>query len=433
MPDLIEVDGPKLRFNFHPGQLRAWNSPKRFVGIIAGSQSGKTSFMPAWLWREITRRGPGDYAVVCPTFTLLELKALPEFRKLFERHFALGTYVGSPVRKFTFSDDGCRRTFGCVPDVPTQVFFGYAENPDSLESATYKAVVCDEAGQKAFKRESWEALLRRLSIHRGRALITTTPYFSHGWLKTEIYDRWVAGDPDAECIQFASNLNPAFPQEEYERARATLPAWKFSLFYMGKFARPAGLIYDSFDEVLHKVPRFSVPDDWPRYLGLDFGGVNTAGAFYANQPNTPNYYLYRTYKAGGRTAAEHAHHLLKGEPSIPTCVGGSRSEGQWRSEFRAGGVVNGEAVPGLPVREPDCREVEVGIGRVYGAHKRGEILVFDDLSDYLDEKLSYARKLGPDGEPTAAIEDKSDYHLLDAERYIIGFIKRPTADRRLAF
>ncbi len=66
----------------------------------------------------------------------------------------LGEYLTSPVQHFRFSQSGAKRTFG--QDVgKVVVYFSYAESPDSLESATYKGVVLDEAGQKAFKRESW--------------------------------------------------------------------------------------------------------------------------------------------------------------------------------------------------------------------------------------------------------------------------------------
>jgi hypothetical protein len=82
---------------------------------------------------------------------------------------------------------------------------------------------------------------------------------------------------------------------------------------------------------------------------------------------------------------------------------------------------------GFPVREPDIKEVELGIQRVYGAHKREDILVFDDLHGYLDEKLRYARKLDPNGEPTEDIDAKETYHLLDAERYIMGRLMRPAS------
>lgn len=411
---MAEITGDGgLRLHFHPGQWRAWESARRFVLVLAGTQGGKTSFGPHWLYREIRRCGPGDYMVVTPTFQLLELKALPELRKLFESTLRLGRYLASPVRKFVFSEAGEVRTYGAKQKTPTTIYFGYAADPESLESATVKAAWLDEAGQKKFKLGSWEAVLRRLSLSVGRVLVTTTPY-DLGWLKQKLWDRWRAGDADIDVVRFDSTENPAFPQSEFERAERDLPRWKFDLFYRAIFTRPAGMIYDCFDEKQHTCPRFAVPKEWPRFLGLDFGGVNTAGLFYAEEPGTKRLYLYREYKAGGRTAKEHAAKLKEGEPMIPRCVGGSHSEGQWRSEFAAGG---------LPVMEPDIKDVEVGIDRVYGAHKRGEIIVFDDLSGYLEEKLTYARELDANGEPTEKIEDKQTYHFMDAERYVVGWLR----------
>lgn len=408
----------------HAGQARAMLCEKRFVCVLAGTQSGKTVFGPHWLLREIKLRGPGDYMVVTPTFPLLELKALPEFKMLFKRMRKLGEYVGHPTKKFTFSAKGAKRTFGYVPETPTVVHFGYAADPDSLESATAKAVWCDEAGQKKFKLASWEAIQRRLSVHEGRALITTTPY-DLGWLKQKIWDPWHAADgnhPDIDVIRFDSTENPWFPQEEFERMRSQLPRWKFRMFYQGFFERPAGMIYDAFDDQTMKVPRFTIPAEWKRYLGLDFGGVNTAGVFYAEEPGTKKLYAYREYKAGGRTAKEHADALKRGEPCIPLCVGGSKSEGQWRDEFRAAG---------LPVRPPEISDVEVGINRVYATIKRGELLVFNDLAGYLEELATYSRKVNDKGDPTEEIEDKNSYHFADAQRYIIGWL-RPNTPQRFA-
>ena len=65
--DLVEITGKKLRLNLHPGQTKIWDSERRFVFIIAGTQSGKTTFGPWWLKREIDKRGPGDYLAVTAT------------------------------------------------------------------------------------------------------------------------------------------------------------------------------------------------------------------------------------------------------------------------------------------------------------------------------------------------------------------------------
>ena len=416
--ELVEIAaGGRMRLHFHEGQRRAWESQRRFVCVLAGTQGGKTAFGPHWLYREISRRGPGDYMVVTPTFPLLEMKALPEFRRLFEEQLQLGRYVQSPVRKFVFSQAGLARTFGAAGQDghgATTVYFGYAADPESLESATARAAWLDEAGQKKFRLASWQAILRRLSLAEGRVLVTTTPY-NLGWLKTELWDRWKGGDPDIEMVRFESIANPAFPRSEFERAKRTLPAWKFDLFYRALFTRPAGLIYDAFDEERHVTPRFALPASWPRFLGLDFGGVHTAGMFFAQEPATGNLYAYREYLAGGRTAQEHARALLQGEPMVPQCVGGSKSEGQWRREFQQGG---------LPVRSPQISEVEVGIDRVYGWHRGqpAQLYVFNDLVGYLEEKRTYSRVLDERDQPTEAIEDKETFHRLDAERYILSWL-----------
>lgn len=364
--------------------------------------------------------GPGDYLVVSPSYKLLARKALPAFLRYFEDLLELGTYHAAAA-EFRFSEEGLVRTFGGRENgmrlEPTTVFFGHAQDSESLESATAKAAWLDEAGQKAFKLESWEAILRRLALYQGRVLITTTPY-NLGWLKQQVYDKWKAGDEDYEVVNFPSTLNPRFPKSEDRRAKKNLPYWKYAMFYLGLFSRPAGLIYESFvDEYIprgHKVPRFYIPEDWPRYLGLDFGGVNTAGLFYAQEPGTNKLYLYREYHRGKQTAARHAEELLKGEPMRPVAVGGAYSEDNWRREFRAAG---------LPVMKPPIRDVEVGIDRVFGAHAQGEIVVFDDLAGYLEEKLTYSREVDDAGNPTEKIEDKERFHRMDAERYIISHLR----------
>src|SRR5690606_28713346 len=283
--ELATVRDGAMTLNLHRGQQRAWVSRKRFVCVIAGSQSGKTSFGPHWLLEEIKREGPGDYIVATPTFQLLEAKALPEFRRLFEQQLDLGIYKGSPVRQFTFSPEGERRLLGAEQDTPTILRFGYAADPESLESMTAKGAWLDEAGPRKFKLGSWEATQPRPALHQGRVLLTTTPY-NLGWLYETIWLPWEASGrnhPEIDVINFDRTQNPAFSREEFERLRDSMPGWKFDLFYRGIFTRPAGLIYECFDRVAHTMPRFAIPDTWPRFLGVDFGGVNTTALFFAQE------------------------------------------------------------------------------------------------------------------------------------------------------
>lgn len=252
----------------------------------------------------------------------------------------------------------------------------------------------------------------------GRVLITTSIY-ALNWLKTKVFDPWQAGDPLIDVIPFDSTENPAFPKDEFERARRDLPRARFEMMYRGLFTQPAGLVYDCFDRRAHTCPRFTIPHSWKRFLGLDFGTQNMAAVFLAQEPETRRLYVYRTYHAGGRSVQGHIRQLCHGEPGLPYCVGGSRGEQDWRDEFRRAG---------LGVRAPDIADVQVGIDRVYGAFQRGEIIVIDDLTELFEEVETYSRVLDEAGNATETIQDIETYHLLDALRYIVGAL-RPSAPR----
>ena len=335
---------------------------------------------------------------------------LPEFRRLFEHTLHLGVWKDSE-KTFTFHDG------------KTRVIFGSATNPESLESATAKAAWLDEAGQDQFRLESWEAILRRLALHQGRVLAGTTIY-NLGWLKSQVFEQWRAGDTDFDVIQFASTINPAFPRAEFERAKRTLPAWKFAMFYRGEFSRPAGLIYEDYIDDYrenggHLVAPFEIPPEWPRYLGVDFGGAHTATLWLAWDPNTRVFYAYREGLAGGLTTREHVHRALEaaaGE-NLLGGWGGAKSEGQWRADW---------ADNGIWLLEPTVPDVEIGIDRVIELFKTQRLFVFDTLAGLRDELGTYRRKMDDLGQPTEEIEDKATFHRLDALRYVcLGVSMRP--------
>jgi hypothetical protein len=279
MTALYQINNGRLTVQPHAGQMAALDSTARFTFIIAGTQGGKTSLSPIWLHREIQTRGEGDYIAATATYDLFKLKFLPEMRNYFE----LFGWQYSPSEKVLTQE--------YKPRMFSRIILRSANAPGGLESATAKGAVLDECGQDDFRLESWEAVLRRLSLSQGRVLGATTPY-NMGWLKSQIYDAWRNGDTDYKVIQFRSIMNPAFPVAEYERAKRTLPAWKFEMFYNGQFTRPAGLIYGDFTEA-NKIAPFKISEKWPRYLGVDFGAIHTAKLWAAQDPMTKFVYVYR--------------------------------------------------------------------------------------------------------------------------------------------
>lgn len=380
---------------------------------MAGTQSGKTSFGPWWLSREIERGGPGDYLAVTSSYDLFKLKLLPEMRTVFEHLLRRGRYwsgdriieIADPSGKFLASraDD----------PMWARIILRSAAADSGLESSTALAALLDECGQDEFTVETWEAILRRLSLSQGRVLGTTTPY-NVGWLKTEIFDH--RNDDDFEVIQFPSYQNPAFPPAEYERARRTMQAHRFKLFYRGEFGKPPGLIYEAFndDDIArggHLVEPFAIPPEWPRYVGVDFGGANTALLWIAENPLKRVFYAYRESLSGGKSTREHAAEFAAASvaANVSQVWGGAPGETQQRADW---------TVEGVPAQPPPIADVEAGIDRGVGLFAQKRMYVFSTMTGLRDELGTYRRKLDDKGQPTDEIIDKRKFHRLDAYRYV---------------
>lgn len=169
--------------------------------------------------------------------------------------------------------------------------------------------------------------------------------------------------------------------------------------------RPAGLIYEGFKVI----PDFPIPITWPRYRGVDYGAVNTAVLWLAEDPNSHALYLFREYLRGEMTTKQHVTEAQKHGDADGTW-GGSPSENQQRWDW---------SDAGLAVQEPLISDVEAGIDRVNEAFKDRKLYVFQSCTGTIEEAGSYSRKLDDQGLPTDEIKDKSSYHRLDALRYVL--------------
>lgn len=427
MNELCTISDGKVTLNLHPGQTRVWDSKRRFVFMIAGTQGGKTSFGPWWLWREIMASGGGDYIAATATYDLFKLKMLPEILHVFEDLLGIGRWwAGDGVLEIRNPETGTFQARRSTDPMWGRIILRSAQTRGGLESATVKAAWLDEIG--LFPMIAWEAVRRRLSLSRGRVLGTTTPY-NLGWLKQQIHDKWRDGDQNYDVIQFTSVTNPSFPVEEFEDMRSTLPTWKFNMFYGGLFERPAGLIYGDFiserrERGGHKVEPFDVPTDWPRYVGIDPGGVHTAKVWLAHDYRENVFYLYRESLDGNKSTRQHAAEALalcqENHERVISWHIGQKAEGQQRLDYMAAGLRN--------VVDPTVFDVESQIDKVIELFKTFRLYIFDTCAGTLDQLGSYSRVMDNDGEVTEEIKDKAKYHYLDALRYVVvSLVQRRSA------
>lgn len=392
--------------------------------MLAGAQSGKTTFGPWWVWREMQMRGGGDFLAVTSSYDLFKLKLLPTMRETFENVLKIGRFwSGAGIIEI------CNPEGRFLADRADGVMWGRiilrsAISRGGLESTTAAGAWIDEGGQDAFTSEVWEAVQRRLSLRQGRMLCTTTLYTGTGWLRN-LYERWIAGEGTIDVIQFDSTENPSFTQEEFERVRATMQPWRFDLFYRGRFSIPPGQIYHLSAE--KRVAPFRIPRHWRRHVGVDFGAINTALVWIAECPETGNYYVYRTSLSGNKTTQQHCEDILdfverksidsfgiertEKLENVVSWYGGSPSERQQRIDWHNNGV---------PVILPVINDVEAGIDRVTHLINTGKLHVFSDQDHFLYEMDHYSREMDDEGNVFEQIKNKASFHMMDALRYVAG-------------
>ena len=414
-----ETGAVKIDIIPHPGQRAILTDNRRFQVMLAGTGGGKTQLLPVWMWLEMLKCGSGDYLAVSPTIPLQNLRLIPAFIDFFETTLKVGEFKAAKRQMLV-----TLQTNKETGPIKATIFFGSAKNPESLESAVANAACLDEAGQDKFKLSAWEAILRRVGHREGRILITTTLY-NFGWLKRELYDKWQAGDPDINVVQFDSILNPYYSKEEYENARSRLPLWKFNMQYRGIFTKPAGQIYSDFDESRHVIEQFTIPNHWNYHVGIDPGAVHTALIWAAHDPALKALYITTSYLEGGKTTKEHTSKAMKMPEfsKVVRWVGGAGSEQQFRDDWRA---------EGIHVREPEVRDVESGIDRVTALLKENRLFIFDTEQNapLIEEFRSYSRELNDSSDVTEQIQNKNEYHLLDAVRYLCAGISNSLNSRR---
>jgi PBSX family phage terminase large subunit len=391
-----------MQFTPHAKQLMLLQSVARFLLALSGVQGGKTTIGALWLLCEIYeayKQGyKGDWLIAAPTVKVLQQSTIPKFKEMFPSDWGEWKEQKSC---FELAWGG-------------NIYVRSTEEPDYLEGMTIKAAWLDEAGK--MKVAAWVNIQARLAIHRGRAIFTTTPY-SFNWINGEILKRACklngvtqTGsdlDADIEAFCWTSKDNPAFSQEEFDRARRTMDPRLFAKRYEGKFTALEGLVYPDFTPECEVDP-FAIPTHWKRFAGMDFGLTNpSAVVCIAEDPETKIFYAYKEF--------------YKSEASLSVLADFLKAEdlAYILADPQSAMVIN-ELVKfhGVKTLKPADNEIDVGVERV-GSLLRSERLKFfrDRLPNTVEEIQIYHYPQADSDRPHNDKPVAKKNHAMDALRY----------------
>lgn len=300
----IASGNPKY-FPVHRFQDKVLKSKCRFTGAVAGTGGGKTVTGPLWcldkIQHAIEKYGKCLGMIIAPTYKVLSRATMPCFVETLKGTSLEGEYLES-------------KSYYRLPNDWGRIWAQGADNPGGLEGGQFDFVWGDEGGQ--FKKKTFDAIVGRTGAKMSPLLITTTPY-GLGALYTEWVKPFMSGDKDYLIVQWASNVNPGYPDEEYERAKRTMTPEKFAERYDGKFMQLEGLVYPDFSRCIIYMDQKEIDDllaipGGKHVGGLDYGWNDPFCALcgYLTPVDDILYIWFERYRSQ-RTIEQHADNLPK--------------------------------------------------------------------------------------------------------------------------
>jgi PBSX family phage terminase large subunit len=408
--------------NFTPNsvyQQMVMDTSARFILCIAGAQGGKTTIGAVWLISEIyksyaSRQAKGDtslrqWLICAPTVKILHQSTMVKFQE----------YFPSDWGEWKEQKQCFELVWG------DKIFVRSADDPNHLEGMTLAGAWLDEFGQMV--PQVWINLQARLIHHKGRCVMTTTPYLGHFWVKKSVYDR--AGsvngvpvvrdsvDDQITVVEWKTADNPAIDKEEITRQRKLLPPEVFELRYEAKFTQPQGLVYRDFSEEEDVIPPFVLNGEWERFGGLDFGfGSITCLLGVAKKPEVRNaegvvtepamFYVFREFYKKGAMLADVAHAI--NSMGLKYVLYDPRGAQEAAELTRAYGIKN--------IRPAD-NDVEVGIERLRVLFREKRLKIFGNCVNAIEELLTYHYNDEKEGRDSDGRPVKKHDHAMDALKY----------------
>jgi hypothetical protein len=305
-----------------------------------------------------------------------------------------------------------------------------ADNPISLRAEELDLVVLAEASALP-ENIYYHHLYARIQKRKGITLIPTTPK-GRNWIyeafrlpsrklwwgrenkkyDDEYFSLVVSSDPE-----LVDPTNPdladlhegsVYDLQTVQRAKEIMPAPIFIEQFGGGFASYAGLVFQ-YDVSKHRVPNFSIPNNWTHVVGWDHGSGPdpTAILIISYDPDGKAHFWGEIYEKEGKPITEFWDRIqarIGSERSI-TDISVDPSAKQVRVELASKGII---------ANIPKLKSVDAGIIRLTALMKEGKFAILEGECPNFEKELLH---LEWDDKNPGRIRDGQADHAVSAARY----------------
>jgi len=195
------------------------------------------------------------------------------------------------------------------------IVVGGMDKPEKIMSAEYDLVFADEATELTI--DDWEAIATRLRngmLSWQQQIAACNPGGPKHWLKQR------CDQGEARMLVSRHRDNPAYVNSDgtftakgadYFKKLDKLTGVRRLRLRDGIWAAAEGQIYEGWDDALHLVDPFKIPDSWVRWWTVDFGYTNPFVLQCWAEDGDGRLYLYREIYRTKRLVEDHARDILR--------------------------------------------------------------------------------------------------------------------------
>lgn len=391
----------EIAYKLHDSQYQIFHDPARFVILAAGRRYGKTVLA---LTKAITKALEVKQAriwYVAPTYRQAKMIA---WKMLFEM---------IPARLISKKNEV---DLSIILINGSEISLKGADNEDSLRGVSLDGVIMDEYA--SMKANVWQEIIRpMLADRRGWALFIGTPKG-----KNHFWELWIKGqrkESGFSSYQMRTEDNPYIPRSEIKEAKAQLNDRYFRQEFEASFEDFTGLIWPEFEQKIHVVDPFDIPNWYETISALDVALSGTTAALNAAIDDDGNIFIVREYYEQNKRASE-----------VSETIRGWKS-GRWlidpaskiKNVQRAGelyALYDEYSDYGIAA-QPGENDVGAGINRVAEYFKTKKIKIFSTCKNLIYELERY--HWSEERETVLGISRPQPYkhldHACDALRYLV--------------
>ena len=400
-----------INYKLHASQFQVFSDPARFVILSAGRRFGKTVLALIDLLSVAFAKEKSRCWYVAPTYKQAEMIAWKMLQDMVPKEAILKK---NEVKLEIILVNG------------SEISLKGADNEDSLRGVGLHFVVLDEyAGMKP---NVWQEIVRpMLTDTLGRALFIGTPKG-----KNHFWELWLKGqrrESGYSSYQMQTAMNPYIQRSELKEAETQLNERYFRQEYLASFEDYVGLIWPEFDEKIHVIAPFIIPDWWETVAAIDTAISGTTAVLKAALDEDGNIFITNEYYEQNKRVSEVSDSVRGWRPGLWLVDPAAKIRTQ---KSMTGSIYSlfDEFLDNGIVLIPAENDVNAGINRVAEYYKANKIKVFNTCKNLIYETQRY--HWSEERETVLGVSMPKPYkhldHAVDCKRYIL--MSRPSISRQ---